>query len=916
MSFSLYSLTLLALLAGTIEGVIELLEPELPGSVVIRGEGEIVDPDRWTEFPTPPPVITHAPTPYPTPLSPAPTPINYVLLDNGDAGNCVSGTTEVALDDCLDAATLVGDKPGYIFPFYVEEVDSSTNTPCGCYLKGLNGGAQRIIEYNKCLEYEVMAFKGYGVCDDNVVDGNHLPSYYGSTSDWETCRDICEAIPDCIAYDFNYNCDIRFASVNIRDSNTAPSGFTGTNDGCGNSCDTSYIRGNTDGAVTLYEHDNFQGYEVTFPTGNFNSAAMNARGAPGSTCSSLKVGKGYRVHLFDFDDFSSGDWHFVLGPGDYTLSTLQTYGFQNDDLSAMRVYVYNTATSPTPQCRAKETLTPPGSANSITELVCALESGIDAGVDTLEQWDKVYGAGNEGYGYNTSLWAIDTLPLKDFYIRRICTYCTESHKDIIYKRLTDIPDGFNIQDLFLGTWRSTNNVLNTDFKLYSSMSYALADIMPWSACNYNDDGIGFPRDCGPSGTVGGQWNSLYRGGQSTYAYYLWHGNPEASITDRAQCTGSEPGVCGCSSVNQRDYRGTVAVTRTGITCQKWSVQSPHGHDSYDFGDDNGLGDHNYCRNPTGGDGVWCLTTDPEVAWDYCAVPMCTDGLGYDHDWYKQYPYEDDSVFTLDDILVTGGVPAAVDVYVQDAELWGKGDFRIEMDVAGHGGSTVGVGGKNYGVLFARSSNANAPFDGPAAFIYDDGTFVYRVRSDEIFTCSLPNPTDTNDRHIEVSRIGNAMFATIDGTTCTGEITLQPDYDFVTDAPLRIGGSHLNITDENLDMDIKNIKIHGVPNPTAAPTPNPTAAPITALDKVGTDYISQSGTGGTADIAMYFNLADYLAYGPVTFSGYGASVKIVYSKNDSSCYNTPAGLVELRLGSTTGTLIGSFAPSCSGSWSTF
>merc|ERR1712226_1078395 len=105
-------------------------------------------------------------------------------------------------------------------------------------------------------------------------------------------------------------------------------------------------------------------------------------------------------------------------------------------------------------------------------------------------------------------------------------------------------------------------------------------------------------------------------------------------------------------------------TRTGLTCQKWSVQSPHGHDSYDFGDDNGLGDHNYCRNPTGGDGVWCLTTDPEVAWDYCAVPMCTDGLGYDHDWYKVYPYEDDSIFTIDDVLVTGGVPTAVDVFVQ------------------------------------------------------------------------------------------------------------------------------------------------------------------------------------------------------------------------------------------------------------
>ena len=39
-----------------------------------------------------------------------------------------------------------------------------------------------------------------------------------------------------------------------------------------------------------------------------------------------------------------------------------------------------------------------------------------------------------------------------------------------------------------------------------------ADKSRWKFCNYNDNGIGFPRDCGKNGAVGGQWNSLQRGG--------------------------------------------------------------------------------------------------------------------------------------------------------------------------------------------------------------------------------------------------------------------------------------------------------------------------------------------------------------------------------------------------------------------
>lgn len=66
----------------------------------------------------------------------------------------------------------------------------------------------------------------------------------------------------------------------------------------------------------------------------------------------------------------------------------------------------------------------------------------------------------------------------------------------------------------------------------------------------------------------------------------------------------------------RKYRGTMATTELGYTCQKWSSQSPHQHTLLK------TETHNYCRNPDNEPGVWCYTTDPKKRWDFCPVPVC------------------------------------------------------------------------------------------------------------------------------------------------------------------------------------------------------------------------------------------------------------------------------------------------------
>ncbi|XP_041635047.1 apolipoprotein(a)-like [Cheilinus undulatus] len=78
----------------------------------------------------------------------------------------------------------------------------------------------------------------------------------------------------------------------------------------------------------------------------------------------------------------------------------------------------------------------------------------------------------------------------------------------------------------------------------------------------------------------------------------------------------------CTTGVGEAYRGTMAVTESGKTCQRWSDQAPHRHDrTPDKFPCKGL-EHNYCRNPDKERGPWCYTTDPETRWEYCNVPSC------------------------------------------------------------------------------------------------------------------------------------------------------------------------------------------------------------------------------------------------------------------------------------------------------
>merc|ERR1719473_405542 len=75
----------------------------------------------------------------------------------------------------------------------------------------------------------------------------------------------------------------------------------------------------------------------------------------------------------------------------------------------------------------------------------------------------------------------------------------------------------------------------------------------------------------------------------------------------------------------KGYVGLASSTSSGRTCQNWLKDMPHSI-TIDPSTSNGLGNHNYCRNPDGSeDKPWCYTMDPspDHKKETCEVPKCS-----------------------------------------------------------------------------------------------------------------------------------------------------------------------------------------------------------------------------------------------------------------------------------------------------
>ncbi|XP_035658087.1 LOW QUALITY PROTEIN: deleted in malignant brain tumors 1 protein-like [Branchiostoma floridae] len=96
---------------------------------------------------------------------------------------------------------------------------------------------------------------------------------------------------------------------------------------------------------------------------------------------------------------------------------------------------------------------------------------------------------------------------------------------------------------------------------------------------------------------------------------------------RFSCTATDIAIADtedCQVGDGSTYIGTVSVTRTGKTCQRWGSQTPHSHQYTHLWHPDW---ENYCRNPDGSSGVWCYTMDPSTRLELCDVPICAQNSG-------------------------------------------------------------------------------------------------------------------------------------------------------------------------------------------------------------------------------------------------------------------------------------------------
>lgn len=189
---------------------------------------------------------------------------------------------------------------------------------------------------------------------------------------------------------------------------------------------------------------------------------------------------------------------------------------------------------------------------------------------------------------NQTQGAISTKPgaaiVNELFQRRsmgVLKYLVDGRPYNFYKRLRDA-NGFDMYSNLVMTWSSERNAMHLDFEMYGTYADLVTRQSAWEFCNYDDPGVAYPRDCGPSGGIANYWTEFHGPeaplngkGQQTTAFQLQllpntvpYWTTPINGDDASPCTM----VTGVTSTTTTTSNGSTSTTSiTNIPCPEESA---------------------------------------------------------------------------------------------------------------------------------------------------------------------------------------------------------------------------------------------------------------------------------------------------------------------------------------------------------
>lgn len=210
---------------------------------------------------------------------------------------------------------------------------------------------------------------------------------------------------------------------------------------------------------------------------------------------------------------------------------------------------------------------------------------------------------HDGYGNKAFARALDAASSSapNGILYRICPDCVDTHKKIYYRRLSEIPESFDLLDniLYHGDDGEGNNVWGEDFSIHSTYEDALTGANPWKCPNDSYSyGSGFPGNCSPSGEQVKNQQSRFnqQNEQTNVAFYV--NKPEHDQLQVAPTTAIQSdNEWGSGVAVLDDDSGIIYLTGSGSDI--W-----HTSDDFNYYSQSAIGDQTVTVNLSSQSHIW------------------------------------------------------------------------------------------------------------------------------------------------------------------------------------------------------------------------------------------------------------------------------------------------------------------------